>query len=130
MADCPPSGMIARWPSPLANPRAFMLRARNSTVVWSWMFNGLRLAIGVLLLPLVLRKLSNEEFGMYGVLLSLAQLATMFDFGFSPAVMRFVSYAMDGADSLQPHGVTRSAGTGPNFRLLWQLFFTTRALYR
>jgi hypothetical protein len=34
-------------------------------VVWSWVFNGFRPATELLLLPLVLRKLSTEELGMY-----------------------------------------------------------------
>ncbi|PWU11322.1 MAG: hypothetical protein C5B50_23540 [Verrucomicrobia bacterium] len=124
--------MIVRWRFPFVSgsPRALAQRVQNSAVVWSWVFTGLKLAIGVILLPLVLRKLSDEDLGMYYVLQNLAMIAPMFDFGFSPSVMRFVSYAMGGADSLQAHGVTRSAGTGPNYKLLWQLFFTTRALYR
>jgi len=99
-------------------------------VGWSWIANGLRLAIGVFLLPLVLRMLSNEEFGMYIVLLSLVQLAPVIDFGFSPTIVRFVSYAMGGAETLQAHGFSKATTASPNWRLLGQLFFTTRALYR
>jgi O-antigen/teichoic acid export membrane protein len=124
--------MIVRWPpsSRLSQPAALLDRLRNSTVVWSWVFNGFRLATGLLLLPLVLRKLSTDELGMYYVLLSLVALAPVIDFGFSPTIMRFVSYAMGGAETLQAHGVSKGTGSGPNFALLWQLFFTTRALYR
>ncbi|MGD0261390.1 MAG: O-unit flippase-like protein [Verrucomicrobiota bacterium] len=124
--------MIVRWPLPfgLSQPAALLDRLRRSTVVWSWVFNGFRLASGLLLLPLVLRKLSTEELGMYYVLLSLVALAPVIDFGFSPTILRFVSYAMGGAETIQAHGVSKSAGAGPNFGLLWQLFFTTRALYR
>ena len=86
--------------------------------------------MGLLLLPLVLRKLSTEELGMYYVLLSQVALSPVIDFGFSPTILRFVSYAMGGAETIQAHGVSKSTGSGPNFGLLWQLFFTTRALYR
>jgi hypothetical protein len=105
-------------------------RLQNSAVVWSWMSNGLRLALGVLLLPLVLRNLSSEELGMYYVLLSLVALAPVIDFGFSPTIIRFVSYAMGGAETLQAHGFPKATNAAPNSRLLWQLFFTTRTLYR
>lgn len=124
--------MRVRWPLPIPFSQlgAVLQQLSRSAVVWSWVFNGLRLASGLLLLPLVLKKLSTEELGMYYVLLSQVALAPVIDFGFSPAVLRFVSYAMGGAETLQAHGVTKSSGTGPNYRLLWHLFFTTRALYR
>jgi O-antigen/teichoic acid export membrane protein len=124
--------MTIRWPLPFgpSQPAALLDRLRRSTVVWSWVFNGFRLATGLLLLPLVLRKLTTEELGMYYVLLSLVQMAPVIDFGFSPTILRFVSYAMGGAETIQAHGMSKGAGAGPNFGLLWQLFFTTRALYR
>jgi O-antigen/teichoic acid export membrane protein len=124
--------MIAGWPPPFSfsQPAALLNRLRSSTVVWSWVFNGFRLATGLLLLPLVLRKLSTTELGMYYIFLSQVALAPVIDFGFSPTILRFVSYAMGGAETIQAHGVSKGAGSGPNFGLLWQLFFTTRALYR
>jgi len=124
--------MIVRWPFPISfsQPAGLLNRLRSSTVAWSWVFNGLRLATGLLLLPLVLRKLSTTELGMYYVFLSQVALAPVIDFGFSPTILRFVSYAMGGAETIQAHGVSKSTGSGPNFGLLWQLFFTTRALYR
>ena len=67
---------------------------------------------------------------MYYILLSQVALAPVIDFGFSPTILRFVSYAMGGAETIQAHGVSKGAGSGPNFGLLWQLLFTTRALYR
>ena len=71
----------------------------NSAVVWSWGFNLLRLAAGMILLPLVLRIFSKPELGMYYVLLSLSALGPVLDFGFSVTIARFVGYAVSGADS-------------------------------
>ncbi|HOC57087.1 MAG TPA: hypothetical protein PKI20_15830 [Verrucomicrobiota bacterium] len=121
-----------RRPSSSAGTQAgaILRRLHTSSVAWSWVSNVLRLAIGVLLLPLVLHKLTTEELGMYFVLLNLVALAPVIDFGFSPTIVRFVSYAMGGAETLQAQGFTAATGQGPNRRLLWQLFFTTRSLYR
>ena len=110
---------------------AFYKRVRNSAVLWSWIFNGLRLASGLILLPLVLRKLATPDLGMYFVLLSLAALVPLVDFGFGPTIGRFVTYAMGGAESIQPHGVAKpGSSTAPNYQLLWELLFTTQTLYR
>src|SRR5690348_12998835 len=106
-------------------------RLNNSAVVWQWCFNGLRLGFGLLLLPLVLHKLSSADLGMYYVLLSLAALVPVIDFGFGATIGRFVSYAVGGAETLQAPGVGMPATSSePNYPLLWQLLQATRILYR
>jgi hypothetical protein len=110
---------------------ALFKRLRNSAVVWSWIFNGLRLAAGLILLPLVLHKLATPDLGMYFVLLSLSALVPLVDFGFSPTIGRFVTYAMGGAESIQAQGIAKLGNsTAPNYRLLGELLFTTQTLYR
>ena len=106
-------------------------RLNNSAVVWSWIFNGVRLVSGIVLLPLIVHALSTADFGMYYVLLSLAGLAPIIDFGFGPTMGRFVSYAVGGAETLHAHGPPTPGKSGtPNYELLWQLLHTTRTLYR
>lgn len=126
--------MINRWPVPgnLSQLKALLDRLYKSAVAWSWIFNGVRLISGVVLLPLVLRELSTADLGMYYVLLSLIALAPIIDFGFGPTIGRFIGYAMGGAKTLQAQGVHKSAevASSPNYTLLWQLLLTTRTLYR
>ncbi len=106
-------------------------RLVQSAVIWSWLFNTLRLATGLILLPLVLRKFSTADYGMYGVLLMLVRFVPIIDFGFGPTIGRFVSYAYGGAETLQARGVHKPANAGaPNYALLWQLLDATRTLYR
>jgi O-antigen/teichoic acid export membrane protein len=107
-------------------------RLFKSAVAWSWLFNCLRLGSGLIVLPLVLYRFSKADFGMYGVLLSLASFVPIVDFGFGPTIGRFVSYAYGGAQSLQAHGVQKPSATvsQPNYALLWQLLEVTRVLYR
>lgn len=133
---CPqalPVGMMTRellFPAG-TSPRAFWNRLLNSAVAWSWGFNVLRLASGMILLPLVLTRLATNDLGMYYVLLSLAALVPLVDFGFSPTVGRFVGYAMGGAESIQAQGVALPGkSSSPNYRMLWDLLGTTRTIYR
>jgi O-antigen/teichoic acid export membrane protein len=114
-----------------AGTSKLLRRLQGSTVVWSWIFNFFRLASGLILLPLVLNKFSTDELGMYYVLLSLAALVPIIDFGFGPTIGRFVSYAMGGAVSIQVEGLSKPEGvSNPNYDLLWQLLHTARVLYR
>jgi hypothetical protein len=113
------------------HPRAVWNRLHQSAVVWSWAFTGLRLAAGLIVLPLVLHRLPEPDLGMYYVLLGLAALVPLVDFGFGPTIGRFVSYAMGGAEEILPQGVARpGSSTAPNYRLLWELLLTMRTLYR
>jgi hypothetical protein len=106
-------------------------RLLNSAVIWFWMLNGLRLASGFLLLPLLLRSLSEADLGMYYVFLNLVALIPVVDASLSLTISRLVGYAMAGAAKLQPIGmVVADQGKAPNQQLLWQLLFGTRAFYR
>ena len=111
--------------------RTLLKRVFNSAVAWLWLFNFFRLASGLILLPLVLRKFTESDLGMYYVLLSLSALVPLLDFGFGPAIGRFVGYAMGGATSFQTQGLAEPHHLAtPNYSLLWQLLFTSRSLYR
>lgn len=108
-----------------------LARALGSAVVWSWVFNFLRLGSGLLLLPLLLHAVSKEELGVYYMFLAIGQFAVVIDFGFSGTIARFVSYAMSGATQLNAQGVSAASERGgPNVPLLWELLHTTRVLYR
>jgi hypothetical protein len=115
----------------LGEPGTLLKRVFNTAVAWSWLFNFFRLASGLILLPLVLRKFTTADLGMYYVLLSLSALVPLVDFGFGPTIGRFVGYAMGGAASFQTHGLAKPGNSAaPNYILLWQLLFSSRALYR
>jgi len=92
--------------------------------------NGLRLASGVLVLPLLVVKLTKPDYDMYLVFLSLSALLPILDLGFSVSIGRAVNYAMGGATRLQAFGVVDEPGqSSPNQRMLWQLLHSTRSLY-
>jgi O-antigen/teichoic acid export membrane protein len=125
--------MTSCWPcvNALLEPGTLLKRVFKSAVAWSLFFNFFRLASGLILLPLVLRKFTTADLGMYYVLLSLSALVPLVDFGFGPTIGRFVGYAMGGATSFQTHGLAQPGNSpAPNYTLLWQLLFTSRALYR
>ena len=106
-------------------------RLATSTVAWSWVFNFLRLASGLLLLPLLLHLLSEAELGMYYGFLNLYAITTVLDFGIGPTLGRFVNYAMGGATSLAAQGLADADHRGtPNYSLVWELIATARAVYR
>lgn len=110
---------------------ALASRLTKSTVVWSWGFNFLRLASGLLLMPLLLRLWTKADLGMYYQFLSLNAIVVVLDIGFSPTLGRFINYAMGGARKLSATGLADEAPQGPpNHALLWELLETGRIFYR
>jgi hypothetical protein len=125
--------MNVRWPfaAEVTRPGAVFKRLSNSTVVWYWLYNTLRLMSAVILLPLVLHKLPTPELGMYYLLMSQVALVPLVDFGFGPTIGRFVSYAMGGAETIQAQGLAQPGKSHePNYKLVWQLLSASRILYR
>lgn len=110
--------------------KPFFRHFQDSSVLWSWAFNGVRTASGIILLPLLLLKLSKADLGMFYTFGAITQLVPIVDFGFAVSVGRFVSYAMGGAEDIKAHGMgAKTTTTTPNYQLLWHLLFTTRRLY-
>lgn len=105
-------------------------RFANSALGWSWVYNGVRLANAVLIAPLLFRKLSEADYGMFTNFWVVAAIVPMVDFGFSVSIGRFVSYAMGGADTIASTGTAGKASGGPNYVLVWQLLHATQRLYR
>jgi hypothetical protein len=109
----------------------FTHRVRHSAVAWSWLMNALRLGSGIILLPLLVGRLSKPDFDLYFVFLSLSALVSILDLGFSVSIGRAVSFAMGGAQELQPQGLAATGTLGaPNHELLVRLLHTCRQLYR
>ncbi len=115
--------------------RSTVLRASQSAVIWSLFAVVLRVLGGILVLPLVVRRLPSDHLGLWYVFLSLQGIASLFDLGFSPAVTRAAGYLWVGAQELRKFGVARiGAATpeaaAPNFALLNDLVATMRLYYR
>jgi hypothetical protein len=93
----------------------------------------MRLASGLLLLPLLVKKLPTNDLGMYYIFLSLAAIANLVDFGFANTIGRAIAYALGGARELKMQGVApaeQSAAAQPNYPLVWHLLHVTRVLFR
>jgi len=103
----------------------------KSDVYWGFLAQGLNVASGLLLLPIVLRYLLPEEVGLWFVFMSLAGMAQLLELGFQPTIARNVAYVYAGAQKLDAHGcVPNSTEHSPvNVKLLQQLFWTARRIY-
>jgi O-antigen/teichoic acid export membrane protein len=108
-------------------------RLHRSAAAWSFLATLLRVGANVFVLPIILRKLSPGEFGVWVVFGTIGFLAGLLDLGFEFTVTRMTAYAWAGATRFLAFGIHQGeAADGnrpPNLPLLRDLIATLRAYY-
>lgn len=107
-----------------------LIRTRKSDVAWSYIGTVVSMSSGFVLLPFLLRFLTDNELGLWYVLTALANLAMLFEFGFNPTFARNIVYIMGGAQRLTKEGVgTGCAGDNTNWHLLNVVIRASKMIY-
>ena len=120
------TGFPRRWLS-----SALKQRLLDSPTANTWASALVRALNVFLVLPLVLKHLSEAEIALWSVFSTLIFLQTVLDFGFQSTFTRLTAYAFGGADPIDP---ARSPGTvapegSPNWPLVRRIAATTRWIY-
>lgn len=74
-------------------------------VIWSYVGSFFKVAANIILLPVVLKLLSDDELGIWYVFGSVSQIVVLLDFGFAATVARNIAYAWCGVDSLKKDSI-------------------------
>jgi O-antigen/teichoic acid export membrane protein len=75
-------------------------------VIWNFAATFMRVASGLIVLPLVLRLLPRQEYGLWTIYVTIGGLATLLDFGFANSFTRNVTYIFSGVKILKKEGYT------------------------
>lgn len=75
-------------------------------VIWNFAATFMRVASGVIVLPLVLRLMPSQEVGLWNIFVTIGGLATLLDFGFANSFTRNVTYIFSGVKELKKEGYT------------------------
>ena len=75
-------------------------------VIWNFVATTMRVASGLIVLPLVLHLLPSEEVGLWNIFLIIGSLAALLDFGFSNSFSRNITYIFSGVKELKITGYT------------------------
>lgn len=73
-------------------------------VIWNFAATFMRVASGLIVLPLVLRILPRQEYGLWTIYVTIGGLATLLDFGFANSFTRNVTYIFSGVKELKKEG--------------------------
>lgn len=84
----------------------------KSNVTWSYIGTIVSMGSGFVLLPMLMFFLSDDQLGLWYVYVAIANLALLFDFGFSPTFARNIVYVANGAHKLLASGKDASSVKG------------------
>ena len=110
----------------------FCKRVFKTAVIWAFLVTVLRAAGFFLVMAYALRKLPSSEIGLWYVMLNIAGLAGMVEFGFSPTIGRFASFFMGGSERVPRLGLNlgpANVAVQPNYRAVAGLIVMARPLY-
>ena len=65
-------------------------------VIWNLTATILKIASGIIILPVILKYLTSEEIGIWTIFLSFSSITLLFDFGFSATFARSITYILVG----------------------------------
>ena len=104
--------------------------ARQRGLLIGFVAQALQYGASLILLPLMLRRLSTAEIGIWYLLLAVQGFAAVADFGFGGAFSRNIAAAMSGTRDIQAVGVAGQDGDGqPNYPLVARIVGLARIWY-
>jgi O-antigen/teichoic acid export membrane protein len=73
-------------------------------VIWNYAATFLKIGVGVILLPFILRTFSQETVAIWSIFTTVITLTNLFDFGFNSSFSRNVTYIVSGVKTLKITG--------------------------
>ena len=103
------------------------IEIRKMDIIWGYLAQFLNIGVGILILPMILKKLSSQELGIWYIFLAISNLVYLLDFGFLPTIQRNISYVFSGAQELKEEGISK-IGKEINYQLLYDLIAVSKKL--
>ncbi|MDD2426253.1 MAG: O-unit flippase-like protein [Bacteroidales bacterium] len=88
------------------------MKVSRGDLFWNYGATFMRVASGLIVLPLILRMLPSQEVGLWTVMISLNSIIYLLDFGFFQTFSRSVTYIFSGAKELISEGIGEKAEEG------------------
>lgn len=98
-------------------------------VVWSYIGSFFRLGSNIIILPVILHFLSDDDLGMWYVFAGISQFVVLLDFGFAPALSRNIAYIWCGAKKLEKTDVSCYSDSNTDFVAFKKILETCRYIY-
>lgn len=102
----------------------------KADLFWNYGATFMRVASGVIVLPVILRMLPAEDVGLWSIMIGLNSMIYLLDFGFYQTFSRAITYIFSGAQSLLKEGFVPIVNEKEvNYPLLKGTLHAMRSLY-
>jgi len=106
------------------------MQITKADATWNLIATTLRVASGIIVLPLVLYFLPQEDLALWTIFLSFGAMVILLDFGFSQTFTRNITYIFSGARELKAKGYTDiDEPREPDYTLLKGVIRSMRFFY-
>lgn len=106
------------------------IKIGKGDIIWSYIGNFFKVAANIILLPVVLKMLTDDELGIWYVFGSVSQIVVLLDFGFAATIARNIAYAWCGVDSLKKDSIGElNEGQKTNYEYFKKVLDTCRFIY-
>lgn len=106
-----------------------MIKIGKKEAIYGYVDIILAQLANIIVLPIVLNRVSTEEYAIWNVFVSIQAFVVLFESGFSIVVARFTTYAYTGAESIPLHGKPEIKEDHINYDLLNEVLYVSRKLY-
>jgi O-antigen/teichoic acid export membrane protein len=98
-------------------------------ILLSYSSQILKIASGVLVLPMILIWVPSNELGIWYIFSAISAFVLLLDFGFSPTIMRSVSYIFSGVTELKSNGFSSGTLGKVDYGLLKSIIRGVKRIY-
>lgn len=105
------------------------MKITNKDIIWSYLSQIFQIGASLFILPIILKKLSSEEIGIWYIFMSFSALINLLDFGLAPTFSRNISYIFSGVQNLVKEGTDIECSDKINYKLLKNTIYSVRYIY-
>lgn len=105
------------------------MKITNKDIIWSYSSQIFQMGASLFILPIILKKLSSDEVGIWYIFMSFSAMINLLDFGLSPTFSRNISYIFSGAKNLSSEGISSEISKEVDYSLLKNTINSVKKIY-
>lgn len=105
------------------------MKITNKDIIWSYSSQIFQMGASLFILPIILKKLSSDEVGIWYIFMSFSAMINLLDFGLSPTFSRNISYIFSGAKNLSAEGISSEISKEIDYFLLKNTINSVKKIY-
>lgn len=108
-----------------------MINVGRKDAIFSYISYAVKIVSKVIVIPFILAKVSDDEYALWSVFLSIEGLVALFDMGIAKLVARYATYAYCGVNEIPKEGLPENILDGKtNYILFYEVYYVSKEFYR